>query len=343
MTICHSKNIMTDFEEISFDEIMEDSFSILAEEINISDIMDVSENKEQKVFPILPVRNLVMFPKVVIPITAGREMSIQLLEEIKHIFGMPNVCFVVSTNIDQLSHSTRAVYGGEFDANGYLKRFFDQGFTLPEPDRERYVELLMKETNILKNRDLSLGLPDRIEPSNKRKATYSISFVFDALDLDLRSQKQIFATADIVASSIDEKKKIYVIWLFFLVSLSHKKPKDFNLLAMKENGVEEIKKILDHEINQNIKVEYLEYSRQKDMELAVNLSLYPIIECYCNWLNQSASQIAALNTQKYPYSNAIDIQDETPRFKHQFNGWRPSISKYIKLVKYAGYIRENKT
>ena len=72
---------MTDFEEISFDEIMEDSFSILAEEINISDIMDVSENKEQKVFPILPVRNLVMFPKVVIPITAGREMSIQLLEE----------------------------------------------------------------------------------------------------------------------------------------------------------------------------------------------------------------------------------------------------------------------
>ena len=81
MTICHSKNIMTDFEEISFDEIMEDSFSILAEEINISDIMDVSENKEQKVFPILPVRNLVMFPKVVIPITAGREMSIQLLEE----------------------------------------------------------------------------------------------------------------------------------------------------------------------------------------------------------------------------------------------------------------------
>ena len=81
MTICHSKNIMTDFEEISFDEIMDDSFSILAEEINISDIMDVSENKEQKVFPILPVRNLVMFPKVVIPITAGREMSIQLLEE----------------------------------------------------------------------------------------------------------------------------------------------------------------------------------------------------------------------------------------------------------------------
>ena len=72
---------MTEFEDIAFDEIMDDGFSIVAEEINISDILDLTKNDEQKIFPILPVRNMVMFPKVVIPITAGREMSIQLLEE----------------------------------------------------------------------------------------------------------------------------------------------------------------------------------------------------------------------------------------------------------------------
>lgn len=72
---------MTEFEDIAFDEIMDDGFSIVAEEINISEILDLSQNEEQKIFPILPVRNMVMFPKVVIPITAGREMSIQLLEE----------------------------------------------------------------------------------------------------------------------------------------------------------------------------------------------------------------------------------------------------------------------
>ena len=81
MTICHCKNIMTEFEDIAFEEIMDDGFSIVAEEINISDILDLTKNDEQKIFPILPVRNMVMFPKVVIPITAGREMSIQLLEE----------------------------------------------------------------------------------------------------------------------------------------------------------------------------------------------------------------------------------------------------------------------
>ena len=72
---------MTEFEDISFDEIMDDGFSIVTEDISLSNIMDLSKNEEQTIFPILPVRNMVMFPKVVIPITAGREMSIQLLEE----------------------------------------------------------------------------------------------------------------------------------------------------------------------------------------------------------------------------------------------------------------------
>lgn len=72
---------MREIEEISFEEIMDDGFSIVTEEINIEEIMDISKNSGQEIFPILPVRNMVMFPKVVIPITAGREMSIKLLED----------------------------------------------------------------------------------------------------------------------------------------------------------------------------------------------------------------------------------------------------------------------
>jgi ATP-dependent Lon protease len=72
---------MKDFEEISFEEIMEDGFNIVTQELDISGLMETSENRDQKIFPILPVRHMVMFPKVVVPITAGREMSIQLLQE----------------------------------------------------------------------------------------------------------------------------------------------------------------------------------------------------------------------------------------------------------------------
>ncbi|WP_265426546.1 endopeptidase La [Chryseobacterium sp. YIM B08800] len=73
---------MTEFEDINFDDILGDGFNIVAEEINLSDLdMDNEKNSEQNIFPILPVRNMVMFPNVVIPITAGRKTSIQLLEE----------------------------------------------------------------------------------------------------------------------------------------------------------------------------------------------------------------------------------------------------------------------
>ncbi|ANF50907.1 endopeptidase La [Chryseobacterium glaciei] len=72
---------MTEFEDISLEEMISDGFDIVAEEINLSDLAETEKNSEQKIFPILPVRNMVMFPNVVIPITAGRKASIQLLEE----------------------------------------------------------------------------------------------------------------------------------------------------------------------------------------------------------------------------------------------------------------------
>ncbi len=72
---------MTDINDLNLENILDDSFSIVTEEINLADLENAAENSDQKVFPILPVRNMVMFPKVIMPITAGRQMSIKLLQE----------------------------------------------------------------------------------------------------------------------------------------------------------------------------------------------------------------------------------------------------------------------
>lgn len=72
---------MIEFEDIDLGEMLDAEFSIVAEELNLSDAEDNQQSDTQKVFPILPVRNMVMFPNVVIPITAGREQSKKLLEE----------------------------------------------------------------------------------------------------------------------------------------------------------------------------------------------------------------------------------------------------------------------
>lgn len=70
---------MTEFEDINF-ETIEGNLSIVAEEFDFSKASKKTRST-QKTYPLLPVKNMVMFPNVIIPITAGRESSIRLLEE----------------------------------------------------------------------------------------------------------------------------------------------------------------------------------------------------------------------------------------------------------------------
>uniref|UniRef100_UPI004057C3D8 KAP family P-loop NTPase fold protein n=1 Tax=Candidatus Electrothrix sp. TaxID=2170559 RepID=UPI004057C3D8 len=68
--------------------------------------------------------------------------AIELLERIKHLFNIEKLIFVLSTDINQLSHSVCAVYGSKFEARKYLQRFIDLDYSLKEPDSKNYIESL---------------------------------------------------------------------------------------------------------------------------------------------------------------------------------------------------------
>ena len=73
--------------------------------------------------------------------------AIALIEVAKHLFDADHVVFVLSVNRAQLAHSIRALYGSRFDATGYLRRFFDIDFTLPDPNRNRFIKDLLRRIN----------------------------------------------------------------------------------------------------------------------------------------------------------------------------------------------------
>ena len=62
--------------------------------------------------------------------------AVELLEVAKHLFAVDHIVFVLAVNRSELAHSIRALYGSGFDAEGYLRRFFDVDFRLPAPDRD---------------------------------------------------------------------------------------------------------------------------------------------------------------------------------------------------------------
>lgn len=69
--------------------------------------------------------------------------AVELLEIAKHWFMVDRIVFVLAVNRSQLAHSIRVLYGAEFDAEGYLGRFFDLDFILPESNRNRFVANLL--------------------------------------------------------------------------------------------------------------------------------------------------------------------------------------------------------
>jgi ATP-dependent Lon protease len=77
---------MSDSKIIKIDSLslqnMMDEDSELIPLMTVEDEEEINKEEVPEVLPILPLRNTVLFPGVVIPITAGRDQSIQLIKEV---------------------------------------------------------------------------------------------------------------------------------------------------------------------------------------------------------------------------------------------------------------------
>lgn len=74
--------------------------------------------------------------------------AIKVLEEIKHLFDVPGLVFVMALHSDQLARSVSGAYGATFDGRSYLRRFVDREFSLSTPPLYRLVKLLSDQAGI---------------------------------------------------------------------------------------------------------------------------------------------------------------------------------------------------
>ena len=136
--------------------------------------------------------------------------AIELLERVKHIFDVPNIVFVFGVNRGQIMKSLQSVYG-EIDTATYVQRFFDQEFTLPEPDRERFCRHLIERfrlrdflaalttqrfNHLREFSNIDEGLPPILGglPLSLREIDYCVRTIALACN-DLRSGSSLFVPA----------------------------------------------------------------------------------------------------------------------------------------------------
>ena len=144
--------------------------------------------------------------------------AVELLEGLKHVFNIPGLCFVVATNIEQLAHSVKAVYGEGFDGTAYLQRFFDVGYVLPRQDPTKYIHDLVSQKSVLADDNCYTGVPRRgfIGYSEESGSHIALEWVATEFNLDLRSQRRVVEMAAAVLESIEKPVDRHALWAFIL-------------------------------------------------------------------------------------------------------------------------------
>ncbi len=129
--------------------------------------------------------------------------AIELLETIKHLFDVPGIVFVLAVDREQLSHTVKAVYGQDFGASGYLKRFIDIEYVIPEPPRELFIEHLLDDVYKFHEGDGALNNPDF-----ERQFLKTFVNIAEELQLTLRTIEKIFVHASLLWNRIPQTAAI---------------------------------------------------------------------------------------------------------------------------------------
>ena len=158
--------------------------------------------------------------------------SIELLERVKHLFGVEGLVFVFGINRSELCQSIKAVYG-EIDADIYLRRFFDVNFLLLEEDLESYCRHLLDQYELQEFfTESDLGRQEAIG------FAHAFSSISKHLDLSLRDVDYCIRALAVVGRSFGTPKPLIPLGRYMLIALillRIKEPKLYRSIVHKVN------------------------------------------------------------------------------------------------------------
>lgn len=271
--------------------------------------------------------------------------AIELLEGIKHLFGVPGVCFVVATNLDQLAESAKAIYGNGFDANQYLKKFFDLHYQLPQPNEREFIKQLLVTTG--------LDGDPRLAPCLDSRSYQGIDKVVELFflqskmfELTLRDQQQVMRVIEATANSLDGAK-IFCPYLFFLAMLRHRSSTDYDnwISGSEQKSKATFQDVIKRQVLNPVKVKSLSRSGHPQepptaKETAITDVIWLFHKASFDNLTELRDSAHEINTHDYPNSLLQQIAEEAPHSYNPREFYASSLSKYPGLVRHAGQIIE---
>lgn len=144
--------------------------------------------------------------------------AIEVLEKAKHLFNVKNILFVISIDKRELGYSIKAIYGNEFDTDGYLRRFIDLNYYLPAPNTESFCKFLVERFQF----DTFFEKRTHSELRYDHDEFIKVSFnLFSLVNFSLRTIEQCFTQISIVLRTIPGNNFMYPVLLVFLIFLKN--------------------------------------------------------------------------------------------------------------------------
>lgn len=163
--------------------------------------------------------------------------AVELLERLKHLFNIEGIVFVLALDKEQIGHSLRSIYGTGMDVDGYLRRFIDLDYRLPEPPAERFCNLLFTK----------FGFPSYFGSRTVIDAQYDkdqlikiFSRFASIFGFSLRIQEQCFSQLSVVLRTTPSNYPLYPIPLSFLIAFKAANPKLYMAFTTGKTTAEDV-------------------------------------------------------------------------------------------------------
>lgn len=212
---------------IDFDKIT-DSISEIGEKVVLKKIEDYESEKESiehlksKLKAIAENINLKKIVVFIDELDRCRpNYAIEFLERVKHFFDLEGYIFVLSIDEAQLLESIKVLYGLNFEAEKYLRRFIDYKYILKSKIQKKYVENTVRRIGLDEIMRKHLNLEDYIQ-----HFISIITYLSQINKLTARDINQIVSQINLTFITLNKGTKIQLCDLLItLVFLKYKNKK----------------------------------------------------------------------------------------------------------------------
>lgn len=266
--------------------------------------------------------------------------AVKLLEEVKHIFCIPEVCYVFSTNIDQLQNSVRAAYGADFDGRRYLRRMFAREYLLPSPSQDDMVRFATSRLDFVDQSKLLTGLPRKYS-----SAATAWGLVAKAMfPSDVRAQLQALELLRDVKDVASQNGKVHFLWLSYLTALYVIDSKALARIADSLTNPTDDLSFVRSTMRGESQISYVDPSDRSfgKPQPAKIIPLSDIVATYLRYYRYDTRKLFDLaysdSKLSYPSSIAQEVADNTQSMQGLGSASRNSLADYPALVLLAGRV-----